>query len=216
MQGLVAYTGRALKAGLDPVVVAAVTAFGFVYIHPFEDGNGRIHRWLIHHVLGVTGFSAPGVVFPISAAILREIERYKRVLESRSSLVLPLIEWEETESHNVQVGNDTASFYRYFDATRHAEFLYRCVEQTIMHDLPLEVRYLQSYDKFAEEVKTILEMPDRKIALLRDFLAQNGGQLSQRAREKEFSMLTPEEVSKMERLYSDLLGGFTTGPSSEG
>jgi hypothetical protein len=216
MKGLVAYTERALQAGLDPVVVAAVTAFGFVYIHPFEDGNGRIHRWLIHHVLGVSGYSSPGVVFPISAAILREIEQYKRVLESRSCLVLPLIEWEETAAHNVQVRNDTASFYRYFDATRHVEFLYRCVEQTITHDLPLEVRYLQNYDKFAEEVKTIVEMPDRKIAWLREFLAQNGGQLSQRARAKEFALLTSEEVSKMERLYSDLLGGFAASPSGEG
>jgi hypothetical protein len=36
---------------VDPVVAAAILAFGFVYIHPFEDGNGRIHRYLIHHVL---------------------------------------------------------------------------------------------------------------------------------------------------------------------
>ncbi|WP_418001081.1 Fic family protein [Mesorhizobium erdmanii] len=27
---------------LDAVVAAAIFAFGFVYIHPFEDGNGRI------------------------------------------------------------------------------------------------------------------------------------------------------------------------------
>ena len=34
-------------AGLmDPIVAAAVLAFGFVYVHPFEDGNGRIHRYL--------------------------------------------------------------------------------------------------------------------------------------------------------------------------
>ena len=31
----------------DPVVAAAALSFGFVYIHPFEDGNGRIDRWLI-------------------------------------------------------------------------------------------------------------------------------------------------------------------------
>ena len=36
---------------LDAVIAAAILAFGFVYIHPFEDGNGRIHRYLIHHVL---------------------------------------------------------------------------------------------------------------------------------------------------------------------
>ena len=36
---------------LNPVIAAAVLAFGFVYIHPFVDGDGRIHRDLIHHVL---------------------------------------------------------------------------------------------------------------------------------------------------------------------
>ncbi len=42
---------RMRDAGLDPVLQAAATAFGFVYIHPFQDGNGRLHRCLIHHVL---------------------------------------------------------------------------------------------------------------------------------------------------------------------
>jgi hypothetical protein len=34
-----------LKGTLDAVVAAALFAFGFVFIHPFEDGNGRIHRF---------------------------------------------------------------------------------------------------------------------------------------------------------------------------
>ena len=65
---------------LDPVIAAAILAFGFVYIHPFDDGNGRIHRYLIHHLLAERGFNPPGVVFPVSAAILDQIEAYKQVL----------------------------------------------------------------------------------------------------------------------------------------
>ena len=34
----------------DVLVKAAAAAFGFVYLHPFMDGNGRLHRFLIHHV----------------------------------------------------------------------------------------------------------------------------------------------------------------------
>ena len=30
---------------MDPVSAAACLAFGFVYVHPFEDGNGRMHRF---------------------------------------------------------------------------------------------------------------------------------------------------------------------------
>lgn len=33
---------------VDPLVAAAVTAFGFVFLHPFMDGNGRLSRYLIH------------------------------------------------------------------------------------------------------------------------------------------------------------------------
>jgi len=54
------YGERAISRGADPVVTAAVLAFGFVYIHPFEDGNGRLHRWFIHHVLAISGYSPPG------------------------------------------------------------------------------------------------------------------------------------------------------------
>ena len=55
---------------LDSVLQAAATAFGFVYIHPFQDGNGRLHRCLIHHVLAERKFTPPGMVFPVSTVML--------------------------------------------------------------------------------------------------------------------------------------------------
>ena len=39
------------KEKFAPVLTATKIAFGFVFIHPFSDGNGRIHRHLIHHIL---------------------------------------------------------------------------------------------------------------------------------------------------------------------
>jgi Fic family protein len=49
MEGLVDLSERlrANPAELDPIVASASLAFGFVYIHPFMDGNGRLHRYLI-------------------------------------------------------------------------------------------------------------------------------------------------------------------------
>ena len=78
--------------GLDPVVAAAVLAFGFVYAHPFTDGNGRVHRYLIHHLLATRGFTPQGFVFPVSAAILERISDYERILSSYSKRLLPCIE----------------------------------------------------------------------------------------------------------------------------
>ena len=203
--GMVAFDrGAALK--LDPVVAAAVLAFGFVYIHPFEDGNGRIHRYLIHHVLAQRGFNPSGVMFPVSAAILERIDDYRRVLENYSRRLLPLIQWEPTKDGNVNVLNDTADYYRFFDATPHAEFLYGCVQKTIGEDLPRETDFLRRYDRFREQIQNIVDMPENTVDLLFRFLQQNDGKLSRRGRENEFTQLTDAETASAEQAYADAFG----------
>jgi len=205
VSGLIAFD-RGAAESLDAVVAAATLAFGFVYIHPFEDGNGRIHRYLMHHALARRGFNPRGVHFPVSAAILDRIDEYRSVLESYSRRLLPVVRWEPTESHNVRVSNDTADFYRFFDATPHAEFLYACVRQTIEQDLPREARFLENFDRFRAAVAAVIDMPDRTLDNLLGFLRQNGGRLSKRAREQEFAALTEEETRRIERAYADSFG----------
>lgn len=195
------------SAALDAVVSSAMLAFGFVYAHPFEDGNGRLHRYLIHHALAQRSFNPPGIVFPVSAAILEQIDTYRRVLESHSAKALPFVEWRPTDRNNVEVLNDTADLYRYFDATPHAEFLYECVAQTIETDLPNEAQFLENYDRFDAQIQSIVDMPDRTVNLLFKFLEQNGGQLSARARLKEFEALSDTEVAAIEQHYADIFDG---------
>lgn len=203
MQGLIAFDQR-FASQIDPVIAASMLAFGFVYIHPFEDGNGRLHRYLIHHMLSARGFNPPGIVFPVSAAILERIEDYRRVLETYSERLLPLVRWEPTEKMNVHVLNETADFYRYFDATPHAEFLFECVARTIEHDLPYEATFLERYDTFKARVEALVEMPASTVDLLFSFLKQNDGRLSKRAREQEFSALSDKESAAVEELYQDI------------
>jgi hypothetical protein len=205
IRGLIAFDHTA-EGDLDPVIAAAVLAFGFVYIHPFEDGNGRLHRYLMHHVLCRRGFNPPGVHFPVSAAILDNIDAYRRVLESYSGRLLPVIAWESTAQGNVRVLNDTADFYRFFDATPHAEFLYACVRKTIEEDLPNEASFLKNFDRFRAGVAAMVDMPERTLNNLFHFLQQNGGRLSKRAKENEFAMLTRDEVEKIEALYGATFG----------
>jgi Fic family protein len=203
VSGVCDFDERAAPRGLDPVIAAASMGFGFVYIHPFEDGNGRLHRWLFHHVLSRAHYNPPGVVFPISSAIERRIKDYKAVLEGYSAEILPLIDWRPTPDGNVDVLSETANYYRYFDATPHAEFLYACVAQTVEKDLPEEVRFLESYDRFALGVQQVVDMPERKVDLLRSFLAQNSGRLSKRALNDEFSALTAVEIEAIETTYAE-------------
>jgi Fic family protein len=204
IEGLIAFDQLALGGGLDPVVAAASLAFGFVYIHPFVDGNGRLHRWLIHHVLARAGFNPPKVVFPVSAVILRKIDTYRQVLESYSRPLLGLINWQPTLEGNVEVLNESADYYRYFDATGHAEFLYGCVAETVEQDLPNEVKYLEAYDRFVSRIQILVDMPNTKLDLLWRFLQQNDGKFSKRARTNEFSQLTDEEAAEIEQAFHEV------------
>ncbi len=186
----------------DAVFAAAMIAFGFVFIHPFADGNGRIHRYMIHHVLLRKEYIPKGIIFPVSAIILERLDEYRRVLEGFSRPRLDLVDWKPAENNNVEVLNDTIDLYRYFDATKQVEFLYSCVQQTIEQTIPAEVDYLEKYDLMKDYLDNHFEMPDRTVALLVRFLQQGKGQLSERA--KEFEALTDEEVIEIENKYQEI------------
>jgi hypothetical protein len=165
----------------------------------------------MHHVLARRGFNPSGVHFPVSAAILDRIDDYRNVLESYSGRLLPLVRWEATEKNNIKVLNDTGDFYRFFDATPHAEFLYACVRKTIDEDLPNETAFLKNFDAFRAGIENMIDMPERTLHNLLGFLRQNEGRLSKRARENEFSELTADEVTQIENLYGATFGASGIG-----
>lgn len=161
MVGMIEANDRMRDSGIDPVLKAAATAFAFVYIHPFQDGNGRLHRCLIHHVLMERKFTPPGMVFPVSSVMLTQIEQYLGSLQAHSAPLMNFIDWRPTPERNVEVLNDTADLYRYFDCTENAEFLYSCVAQTVDRDLPQEIDYLRRHDEAMRRIMEYVDMPDR-------------------------------------------------------
>jgi hypothetical protein len=201
LNGLIETSTLLEKSQFYPVLTASNIAFGFVFMHPFVDGNGRIHRYLIHHLLAIMKFTPQGIIFPVSAAILEKIDDYRKVLETYSRPLLEFIEWEKTPDNNVEVLNETIDYYRYFDATPQAEFLYDCVDYAINRIIPQEVEYLQKYDAMKAWLDDRFEMPDKLVALLVRSLEQNNGSISKRAKEKEFSALTDKEIQDIENQY---------------
>jgi hypothetical protein len=192
------------QSRMDPVLVAAKISFGFVFIHPFVDGNGRLHRYIIHHILSQTGYTEQGIIFPVSASILTHIKDYAKTLESYSHSILNFIDWKPSENNNVEILNDTIDYYRYFDATAQAEFLFYCVNDTLVNIIPEEVEYLKKYDTFKQFLDNRYEMPDNMVSLLVGFLEQGNGQLSKRARSNEFKELTEDEVGIIEEKYKSI------------
>lgn len=87
MEGLRVLAGRV--AALDPVVAVALVSFAFVFIHPFGDGNGRIHRYLIHRGLASAGLTPEDVLLPVSATMERDRGAYDAALETFSRAIMP-------------------------------------------------------------------------------------------------------------------------------
>ena len=202
MEGWMALTRRVLDDGIPPIVAAAVSAFTFVLVHPFEDGNGRIHRFLIHHVLASTGYSPPDVIFPVSAAILRDRRSYDQLLETFSRPLLEFIEWRWTSQREVVVENETRDLYRFVDLTDFVEYLHDRVVETVRRDLKEELGFITMFDRAFNAVCEIVDMPDRRASLLVRLCMQNNGRLAVRKR-RQFPELIDREIALIEAAVRD-------------
>jgi hypothetical protein len=207
MTGLNECNNRLRTSDVDPVLQATAIAFGFVYVHPLADGNGRLHRCLIHHVLAERKYTPPGMVFPVSSVMLDRIDDYAMTLKRHSGPLMEFIDWRALPNHNVEVTNETADLYRYFDCTEEAEFLYSCVQRTVEIDLPREIDYLKCRDQALTAVMNLVEMPDRMAQDLIMHIRQNGGSLSKRRRTGEFEKLRDDEVQRIEAIVADAFEG---------
>ena len=215
MEGLLDCQRRMEGTALDPVIQAAVASFGFVFIHPFEDGNGRIHRLLIHYVLSRNGFTPKGIIFPVSAVMLQRRHEYNDALEQFSVPVMRLVDYEEHGDGTVEVKNETAHLYRYFDATPMAEALYGWVEQTVRDELRRELEFIAGFRKIRQEVDAIVELPDKQANLFITLCLQNNGRLSPAKRARHFSRLTDREVAALEKVVQVHLNSLRGAAAKE-
>jgi hypothetical protein len=143
------------------------------------------------------------MLFPVSAVMMRDRKRYDEVLESFSQSVSPYIDYEMHQDGALVVNNQTAHLYKFRDATTFAEYLYDCVAETIRTDLREEIGFLKIFDGAIRATMNIVDMPDRRAALLVRLIMQNNGRLSQSKR-ATFSELKDEEISAIEEAVASL------------
>lgn len=198
MQGLLASHRMMEEGEVSAIIHAAAISYGFVFIHPFEDGNGRIHRFLIHNILFLRGVVPKGLIFPVSAAMLKNPTLYDYSLEAFSVPLMRLVEYDVDDLGQMTVPGETVGWYRYIDMTAQAEALYDFVRLTIEHELVEELDFLANYDKTKQAIQAVVDMPDRLIDLFIQFCLQNNGRLSTRKRESHFGFLTDDELANME------------------
>ncbi len=198
MQGLLTSHKVMMAGDVSAIVHAAVIAYGFVFIHPFEDGNGRIHRFLIHNIFSIRGMVPEGLMFPVSAVMLSNPKDYNDSLEAFSLSLNQLVEYNLDELAQMTVHNDTAYWYRYIDMTAQAEALCDFVFQTLEDELIEELSFLANYDRTKKAIQDVIDMPDRLIDLFIRICLENNGRLSENKRKSHFDFLSDNELLSME------------------
>jgi hypothetical protein len=185
-----------------PEIRAAFIPFAFVFIHPFEDGNGRLHRFLIHDILVHDRLVPQGVIIPVSAHMLNHMKDYDNVLEKYSKPLMQRITYvKDRNGHIVVTSPETVEgYFRYPDLTEQCVYLVETIHATLREDMPEELLFLQRYDEAKKELQRIVDMPDRDINLMLVFLHQNKGIFPKRRR-NSFPKLTDAEIEEMQRAY---------------
>ena len=199
MEGLLASHARMKTGGIPPVVHAAVIAYGFVFLHPFEDGNGRVHRFLIHNILAMQNMVPRGLMFPVSAVMLKNPDAYDRSLEAFSRPLLQVIDYSMDAMGRMTVESESACWYSYMDMTAQAEALSEFILKTIEEELVQELNFLANYDTAKQAIQHIIDMPDRLIDLFIHVCLQNNGCLSEKKRTAHFDFLSDEELTAMQQ-----------------
>ncbi|MDN5211239.1 Fic family protein [Fulvivirgaceae bacterium BMA12] len=190
--------------GTSSVIRATILSFGFVFHHPFEDGNGRIHRFLIHDTLVRDGTVPEGLIIPVSAYMLNNMKEYDTALENFSKPIMKVAQYKRKGNEELKVTNpdEIEAYYRYPDLTAQSIFLAQTIRETITWEMPHELRFIQRYDELKSTIQSIVDMPDKYINLMVLFLHQNKGILPKRRR-KKFNKLTDHEISQIEQAYRE-------------
>lgn len=192
LEGLMTFLDR--TQGQSAVMRSAGAAFGFVYIHPLADGNGRLHRFLINDILRRDGVVKDPMILPVSSLISSdpaERRAYDRILDSISRPLMgmlaghyefstkPTLYPDGVRSNFVFRGDDSARpAWRYMDLTRHLIYLADVLERTISEDMREESRYLRAHARARTAIKDIVEMPDAQIDRIIRSVEANQGKLS--------------------------------------
>ncbi|GAB2625205.1 Fic family protein [Novilysobacter erysipheiresistens] len=193
MDGLMAFANHAPDE-VPALVNAAIVSFGFVFIHPFMDGNGRLSRFLFHHALCRAGALQDGLILPVSVAMKKHEVEYLRTLQEFSRPVRERwkVEWLDEGRYAFDYrGDPRHGIYRYWDATEAVEFSFRMAEQALEVELRSEAEFLASYDAITRQVNERFDLRGSDLATLVLSAWDHQGKVSKRRRD-QFRPRVPE------------------------
>ncbi|QQE86036.1 Fic family protein [Pseudomonas putida] len=179
---------------IDPLVAASIISFGFVFLHPFMDGNGRLSRFLIHQALCHSGALENGLLLPVSVAMKREERLYLETLQGYSGPVREYwqVHWIDHEQFTFEfIGAD--AIYRFWDATQCVVFTCLMAKRALEVELRDETAFLENYDAVYRAVDERFDVRGSDLANLVMMCLSNGGSVSNNRR-KQYLYRVPEAV----------------------
>jgi fido (protein-threonine AMPylation protein) len=197
----------------DVLVRAACAAFGFVYLHPFFDGNGRLHRFLIQHVLAQSGLLGPEIVIPISAVIEKSIPVYHAVLTAFSRPVTRLWRYIRTDSEPHILNAPGSRSYRFFNADRELAFLYDMIKRAVREEIPSEIAWLQGYDLAFAALNDEFDLPRKDLSTLIRMAQSNKGALSVHRR-KQYAFIPAHVLDRIEEVVQQAFARGRNGQTN--
>ncbi|MCU9528375.1 Fic family protein [Pseudomonas mosselii] len=200
--------GNEAPSRIDPLIAAAIVSFGFVFLHPFMDGNGRLSRFLIHKALCRSGALENGLLLPVSVAMKREERRYLEALQqfSRPARQFWDVRYLDQGQYSFTFTGDPA-IYRFWDATAGVQFTLEMAQLALEVGLREEVLFLENYDTIVRQINQRYDVRGSDLAILVRVCLMNDGMMSQAAREQFQRTVQEEVLDHIELVAQALLQG---------
>jgi hypothetical protein len=200
MDELMSFINRAPSL-LEPLIAGAVACFGFVFVHPFMDGNGRLSRFLVHYALCQSGRMENGLILPVSIAMKAHEAEYLSALQAFSLAARERwqVGWIGEDAYDLRYGGSPGyELYRYWDATPAVEFCYRMADQALEVNLRENTEFLLRYDHVVREVERRYDLRGSDLATLVTSALTHNGIVSKRRRDQFGGRVPPDAFDLIE------------------
>ncbi|WP_455926086.1 Fic family protein [Pseudomonas putida] len=191
---------------INPLIAAGIISFGFVFLHPFMDGNGRLSRFLIHQTLCRAGALGNGLLLPVSVAMKREERLYLETLQqfSRPAREFWDVRWIDHGQYTFEFTGDPA-IYRFWDATASVRFTLEMAKRALEVELREETIFLANYDEVVRAVNEVYDVRGSDLANLAMMCLMNDGVVSKNRRKQYQYTVQAEVFEYIEKIAQTLL-----------
>lgn len=198
---------RVMRSDAPALVKLNAIAHSFIYIHPFMDGNGRLSRFIMQDILANEGIKLQGIIMPISAGLLVNLDSYITTLDGLSRRLLSATQYHRRDlTSDPELDEKHAHLFAHLDFTDLQGEINKSASRVLDGLMRDEVHHLVRRDRFKEQLNRELDLANRDLELLIAVIYENNGHVSKRKRTGSFQHLTDDDIALAETIYAELHG----------